>query len=374
MKSKTIIKNFFLKMKYIQEMTLDLLSNEKMVECNCQNIISNMINHKISENKTELKSVLHFISIISNDHHRFSDFFSIFENIIKYFQNEIRNFFSNYELFNIFKNNKRMIYFLFKERIIVPEYSIYLIMKNDKYQDRNYPQYFYNEMKKYFINDKIEFLNEKGYNDKQIDLKKQIGENDSYIAQLIREDLIDDFVSYTNKANLCLSIEKIKPSIFETNPLLIENETSLIEYAAFFGSIQIYRFLRINNVELTSSLWLYAIHGANPEIIHLLEEDNIIPEDKSYIECYKESIKCHHNEIANYIQNNYILENDEKNSFFINLRFHNYANCLNYHISLDKLKKIEFLTSFIKYDFINIVKTLLRDSQININEKIILKN
>ena len=97
-------------------------------------------------------------------------------------------------------------------------------------------------------------------------------------------------------------------SIFETNPFLIKRKASLIEYAAFFGSIQIFKYLQLNNVELTPSLWLYAIHCNNPEIIHLLEENHVIPEDKSYFECYKESIKCHHNNIANYIKDNLIDE------------------------------------------------------------------
>ena len=53
-------------------------------------------------------------------------------------------------------------------------------------------------------------------------------------------------------------------------------------------------------------MWIYAIHGNNPDIIHILEENCIEPEDESYNECLKESIKCHHNEIAKYIQNKYM--------------------------------------------------------------------
>lgn len=49
-------------------------------------------------------------------------------------------------------------------------------------------------------------------------------------------------------------------SIFEANSYLIEKKTqTLIEYAAFFGSIQIIKYLHFNNVELDPSLWIYVI-------------------------------------------------------------------------------------------------------------------
>ena len=61
-------------------------------------------------------------------------------------------------------------------------------------------------------------------------------------------------------------LSTIKPSIFEINKYLIE-------YAAFFGSIRIFQYLRFNNIELQPSLWFYAIHSNNTEMIHLLERD-----------------------------------------------------------------------------------------------------
>ena len=108
------------------------------------------------------------------------------------------------------------------------------------------------------------------------------------------------------------------------------NGQSLIEYAAFFGSIQIFNYLLKNKVELTSSLWNYAIHSRNPKIIHCLEEKRINPEieikddeDKikkiiSYENCLYDSIKCHHNELKNYIQKKYMP--DEKSHLLIVLK------------------------------------------------------
>lgn len=157
--------------------------------------------------------------------------------------------------------------------------------------------------------------------------KREIGENDSYLCQIIRNDSIDEFVIYVNQTNLSISTENIKPSIFETNFFLLKRIfiISLTDYAAFFGAIQIINFLRLNNVRMSSSLWLYAIHSNNAELIHLIEGEKVRKMvDLRYL---KEAIKCHHNDIANYIQTN-CLE-DEKINFYDNpisygFHFHNF--------------------------------------------------
>ena len=60
----------------------------------------------------------------------------------------------------------------------------------------------------------------------------------------------------------------------------------------------------MNKVELSPSLWLYAIHGTDEEIIHILEDNNVNYEgednNKKSLYLLKEAIKCHHN-INNYI-------------------------------------------------------------------------
>ena len=67
----------------------------------------------------------------------------------------------------------------------------------------------------------------------------------------------------------------------------------------------------MNKVDLSPKLWLFVIHGNNPDIIHLLEEDNIKPENDSYDNCFIESVKCHHNSIAKYVKDNFLNEKDE---------------------------------------------------------------
>lgn len=53
-----------------------------------------------------------------------------------------------------------------------------------------------------------------------------------------------------------------------------KKEQSLIEYALFHGSIQIFQYL-LNSVELIQSYWLQANHGNNPEIKILLSKSEI---------------------------------------------------------------------------------------------------
>lgn len=55
---------------------------------------------------------------------------------------------------------------------------------------------------------------------------------------------------------------------------------------------------------MSSSLWIYPIHGQNAEIINILEENQIEPPSNSYELCFEEAIKCDHNEFAEYIMDN----------------------------------------------------------------------
>ena len=129
------------------------------------------------------------------------------------------------------------------------------------------------------------------------------------IRQLIRNDDVVQFIKYINQNNYSLN-SQINNSIFETNSFLSDKKPTLIEYSAFYGSIQIYKFLIMNQVQMTDSLCFYAIHGLNPELFHMIEENNEIK--ISYEKCLMESIMCHHNEFAKYFIDNFIQDINEK--------------------------------------------------------------
>lgn len=90
-----------------------------------------------------------------------------------------------------------------------------------------------------FLQDLIDLLKSK-YDECIEDSKREekflIGENDSYICELIRNDSVQEFIKYVNQSNISLFSE-IKYSMYETNAFLMKHATSLIDYAVYFGSL-----------------------------------------------------------------------------------------------------------------------------------------
>ena len=197
------------------------------------------------------------------------------------------------------------------------------------------------------------------------DEKRQKGENESYICELIREDSVEEFISYMSKTDLSFS-SFIPHSIFETNSFLLSNEkTSLIEYAAFFGSIQIFNYLRLNKAEISSSLLKYVIHSDNAELIQILEEDNESIKRADFdLDCFNEAIKCHNNNITQYFE--MYLDPDYKtnNSVIMSsLKSYNFK-----YIELDSINNEKFFYDLCKYDYTILVEYLITNNDINIYE------
>ncbi|KAK8853809.1 hypothetical protein M9Y10_016352 [Tritrichomonas musculus] len=141
-------------MKDIQENILNLLEAESKTEENFHILKDKFNNTKISDSQYGLLSLLHLISKIMNNHHRFPNFFSKIERILQFFKEDIKKYFSNSEIFNIFKSNKRIHLFLIEQQIIVfDEYIVKKIVKTDKYIKAKYPQYFQPGIQP-FINEK----------------------------------------------------------------------------------------------------------------------------------------------------------------------------------------------------------------------------
>ena len=361
-------------MKDIQENILTFLEEEDNSEENFIILKSKFEDTRIKDHLYELLSLLHLISKIGNNHHRFPNFFRKIERILLIFKEDIKKYFPNSEIFNIFKNNKRILLFLIEQQIIVfDEYIAKQITKKDKYTKAKYPQYFQPEIQP-FINEKWFPKKEEWVEEIKKELpenfydKRKEGENDNKICELIRKDLITEFVAHVTINSVSLNAT-IQPSIYETNSFLLKNQDiggfSLIEYAVFFGSIQIFNYLRHEGVELTSTLWPLAIHGQNSEMIHFLEDNHVELEDESYKQVFYESIKCHHNDIANYFINNF-LQNDEENSQ------DTFKQCLKYYnfvfLKSESISESLFC-NLCKYDHCALVDNLLKDKAIDINKK-----
>ena len=119
-----------------------------------------------------------------------------------------------------------------------------------------------------------------------------------------------------------------------------------------------------NGFTLSPSLWPYAIHGNNSEIISQLEDNKIIP-FISYLDVLKESIKCHHNDIANFIIQNHPL--DEKD----------YATNIFKYYNFDLIKESfinpDYIYEMCKYNYCVFVDFLNKNSKIDFNLIVISK-
>ncbi|KAK8835741.1 hypothetical protein M9Y10_040560 [Tritrichomonas musculus] len=341
------IKQFLDELKEIHKNLLEYLDNESEMEVNFQILTKNFDNYNIRKDQHILKSLLRLLLNIANNHHRHPTFFNKIEKIILIFKDQIEQSFSNIEIYNIFKENKRILLFLIEEKILKLDEQIV-----DKL---SFDEYFAPEVKSFKHETQNNLL-------ENFEENRKKGENDDYICQLIQKDLIEEFITYVKKTNYDLS-SNIKYSIYETN-LLLNKTTTLIEYAAFFGSTQIFNYLRKNKVDLEESLWIYAIHGRNPEIIDILiNESNL---KINIEECLIESIKCHHNEILNYFQKNYSEKIYYVNNLISKILKYNYFDLLQ-----EEYINRQSFHLLCKYDYYKMVKILLDNADIDVNELII---
>ena len=305
-------------------------------------------------------------------------------------KDKIANNFSNFEIFNIFKGNKRVLLFLHDEKIIKIDENISKRLISNKYFHMHYPHYFLPEIKPYIEKKWLANCKNAYYSSKCVksffdmidkDLPENFyenrkkGENENNICEFIRNDSIKEFIIYHNKNSISLH-SKIQPSIYETNLFLLKKQNkkpiTLIEYAAFFGSIQIFNFLIMNNIKLTKSLWFYSIHGGNGEIIHLLEDNHIDPPKNDdqcnvYNKIYIEAIKSHHNEIADYIMNFYLENKEEEKSQDFAIHYLKYFNFISVQ---NEMINESLFYDLCQYDHPLFVYDLLTEKNIDLNKEI----
>ena len=369
------IQEYLIKKKKIQESILEYIdATENLTEIR-ENLDNLLKGHNYVNNRHELSSLLYLIVKITKNHHHTLHFYEKIENILSNFKQDIKELYSNSEIFDIFKESKRLLFYLLEERLFSFDSQIAtLFLQRDKFLKSNYATYFYPEIKP-LVDEQLfqrnhrnlNYLKEMLENESEFNRKRKIGNNYCYVCKLIRKDMIEKFVEYINQSNFSIN-STIEPSIFETNSYLADKEPTLIEYAAFYGSIQIFKYLFLNNVQLTSSLWLYAIHGNNPEMIYFLEEHQTKPENDSYEECAIESLKCHHNNLANYIIENLTQSQENEEYSFIHSAAFKFFN---YEYFPDNLENKFAFFDLCKYNHVTFVDLLVKHTKIDINQRVI---
>ena len=368
------------KLKKLHSIVLDYIDKDDHIEENFENLCNFIKEQKLTKSGSEFKLFLRLISSISDNHYRANNFFEKIERIIIKYKTIIQKFYSKEELCVIFQNNKRLLFFLLNEKMIIfDEFVLKTII------EKRYSKYFIPEIKKFdpkntpFTSDLKDIF--RIVIPKDFDEKRKIGENNNKICEIIRNDLIDEFISYVEQFNYPLN-SMIEPSIYETNLLLLSKTPNLIEYAAFFGACQIFNYLFFNGAKIEPSLWIYGVHSDNSMMIHLLEEKQIKPNEGKnkyqyneifpFKESVIESIMCHNNLVAIYILNNYENEKTKKseNGNFQN-KIEKYIESksfeyYNFGFFPEKVVNNDIFVYLCLYDYQPLVKTFLSTRKINI--------
>ncbi|OHT03307.1 hypothetical protein TRFO_29351 [Tritrichomonas foetus] len=126
-----------------------------------------------------------------------------------------------------------------------------------------------------FSNQKIE--NSKNENDQNKSKQNQV--DHSQLLMMIQNDCIQDFQEIFIREKFNVNM-KVTVSPYKHCKMLNSNPT-IIQYAAFFGSIKVFKFLLLQKADLklkdknNNSLFTYAICGGNSEIIHLCEQEGL---------------------------------------------------------------------------------------------------
>ena len=384
------IDDFVGKMKKIQQILIKFLDDEINLEENYEIFVKTVTEQKINEDTYQLKSVFQLINKIGCNHQRCYRFFNKIEAILKHFKKDMLQYFTNSEIFEIFKDNKRILLFLFQEKIIIVDEYIVSQLTCDEFIKKKYIEYFSPEIKPFFNENFISkyknthsalkndnFIQEIMKDVPEIFYEKRLeGENDNYICELIRLNKVNGFDNYINRNKLSFN-SYIPKSIFETNSFLIDKDRiKLIEYAAFFGSNDIIKYMQINGkVKLTSSIWYYSIHSQSLELIYNLEINHVLPPFNKYETILKESIKCHHNSISDKIILNLIdkkeFQYNNENNFYDNhyryaVEYHNYC----FFPDMNYKNTFFYLCEF---DYHTLVMLYLKEKSIDINAKIVKK-
>ena len=175
---------------------------------------------------------------------------------------------------------------------------------------------------------------------------------------------------------------KLKLSIYESIDFINNRNKlpTLIEYASFFNSEKIFKFLFIQIEKLPPELPFYAIAGGDYEIIHLLESRHISYDSISI----STAIEHHRNEIFEYIVSN--LSNDEVNKLVTcesclmpSIINYNLEIFLNYVDSFDLNETNDIdewnpLLCSAASNHLDIIKFLYKKYHVNINAETSFKN
>ena len=123
----------------------------------------------------------------------------------------------------------------------------------------------------------------------------RLGLNSNPLPYTIRFDRVDDFMKLTKTSNF-KNDGKINPCIYE-RCTFVNDKPKLIEYAAFFGSIEIFKYFILNCEDKTPDVLRYAVCSGNSEIIRICSD----LKSSTYLGTLSLSIEYHHQVISEWL-------------------------------------------------------------------------
>lgn len=102
------IEKYLAEMIDIQQHILEYLDDETNSNKNYQNLKDIFEKINIHDNQYELKSLLHLLLKISNNHHQKANFFDKIDQLLQLFKDDIKRYYSNSKV------TKGLFYFLLK--------------------------------------------------------------------------------------------------------------------------------------------------------------------------------------------------------------------------------------------------------------------
>ncbi|OHT01640.1 hypothetical protein TRFO_31526 [Tritrichomonas foetus] len=267
---------------------------------------------------------------------------------------EVNKLFNDKEIFRLFKYHNPAILHLFHQGLLKPPLANYTI-----------ENYFITEM--YYFSKSFTSANitKEQYNSLRESNIHSIDE----ISHIIRSDNAILFQEYFAKTNLDVNSE-VPECFYEINKELSKNERklSMLDYASYFGSLDIFKYLLLNNAEISQFTPIYAVIGGNSEIMHILEDSKVIFTSK----CMKKAIKYHRNNIFNYLHETIgiSLEKEHIKSCLKYLNFEALYSIVNNKPDFltDEVSKLFILQYAIKYRVPKLAVYFAADPSIEINK------
>lgn len=116
------------------------------------------------------------------------------------------------------------------------------------------------------------------------------------LFDIVRKDDLDAMISYVADA----MINNASNNILSTKIVFMETFASLIDVAAYCGSVKVFKYLLLNKVPVTTQTIEFSIKGGDSEIIHILEQCGYSFKNMNSI-----AINCHNNDIAKWLSQHF---------------------------------------------------------------------